>query len=146
MFSSSRDHRRTSAHRARGLACARRPADARNATTTATTNTAHHPVHHRGAALNAARRSGDTDGANSSISGTKFNDLNGNGVRDAGEPPLSGAEIILSGFASETTFTDINGHFTFTPLQFGNYGVREIQQAGWIQTTPADSYSVALMF
>jgi len=83
--------------------------------------------------------------ANSSISGTKFNDLNGNGVRDAGEPPLSGAEIVLSGFASETTFTDINGHFTFTPLQFGNYGVREIQQAGWIQTTPADSYSVALM-
>jgi len=32
-----------------------------------------------------------------SASGTKFNDLNGNGVKDAGEPGLAGWKINLSG-------------------------------------------------
>jgi hypothetical protein len=51
------------------------------------------------------------------ISGTVFNDLNGNGVQDAGEGPLSGRIVTLedtSGNVIATTRTDSNGHYVFS--------------------------------
>ena len=48
----------------------------------------------------------------SGISGQKFFDVNLNGVRDSGEPPLSGWTINLSNGAS--TVTDTNGYYYFT--------------------------------
>ncbi len=69
------------------------------------------------------------------ISGTKFNDLNGNGVKDNGEPGLANWQIYVSGAAAETTLTDGAGNYSFILPNSGNYTVREIQQEGWTQTT-----------
>ncbi|MEK7263636.1 MAG: T9SS type A sorting domain-containing protein, partial [Bacteroidota bacterium] len=54
--------------------------------------------------------------------------------------------IVLTGAASETLLTDINGEFSFEDLQPDNYVVSEIQQNGWVQTFPTTSgtYSIVL--
>jgi protocatechuate 3,4-dioxygenase beta subunit len=72
----------------------------------------------------------------STISGKKFNDLNGNGVKDAGEPGLANWKIVLQGAVAETTSTAVDGTYQFTITSEGTYSVNEIQQAGWVQTTP----------
>jgi hypothetical protein len=71
----------------------------------------------------------------SSLSGQKFNDLNGNGAWDAGEPALSGWTIELSNGA--TAVTDGNGYYYFLNLPPGSYTINEVQQAGWVQSAPA---------
>jgi Ca2+-binding RTX toxin-like protein/Leucine-rich repeat (LRR) protein len=77
------------------------------------------------------------------IYGTKFNDLNGNGTRDAGEPGLAGWRIFLdtnqngSLDAGEvSTTTDANGNYSFNNLAAGSYSVAEVTQPGWFQTSP----------
>jgi Ca2+-binding RTX toxin-like protein len=78
-----------------------------------------------------------------SISGLKFNDANGNGTQDAGETGLSGWQIFLdvngnnSLDSGETVVTtDTSGNYSFTNLNSSTgYNVREVQQAGWTQTT-----------
>ena len=81
------------------------------------------------------------------VSGHKFNDLNGNGVHDNGEPLLSGWQIILvdqSGNIQMTT-TDANGNYSFNNLTPGTYTVYEIAQPGWVQTAPANgSYTITV--
>ena len=54
--------------------------------------------------------------------------------------------IYLSSAASETTFTDINGNYSFTNLQTGTYTISEEQRSGWEQTFPVspNTYSVTL--
>jgi uncharacterized surface anchored protein len=75
------------------------------------------------------------------ISGTKFNDLNGNGVRDAGEPGLAGVTITRTGSINDpagaplTVVTDASGAFTFT-VPFGTYTLSETVPAGFAQTAP----------
>ena len=81
-----------------------------------------------------------------SISGIKFNDLNGDGAK-AGEPGLAGWTIQLSKDGSEvnTTTTGQDGSYKFENLAPGSYSVKEVDQTGWIRTTPADgSFSVEL--
>ncbi|MDD4651151.1 MAG: SdrD B-like domain-containing protein [Methanothrix sp.] len=74
-----------------------------------------------------------------SISGMKFEDLNGNGVKDSGEPGLAGWTIKLMKDANEVarTETDANGTYTFLYIEPGSYTVEEAAQAGWTQTSPA---------
>ena len=79
----------------------------------------------------------------SEIQGTKWNDLNGNGMQDIGEPGLAGWTIYLdqnnNGLfdVSETsTLTDANGNYAFTNLASGTYTVAEVLQPGWQQTAP----------
>lgn len=80
------------------------------------------------------------------VSGVKFNDLNGNGVRDAGEPGLSGVTIfadingnnVLDAGELSTT-TDVNGNYSLLGLAAGTVAVREVGVAGWNQTTPGVS-------
>lgn len=82
-----------------------------------------------------------------SISGTKFNDSNGNGVKDAGESGLANWTIILqkSGEHRTSTITDGNGNYSFTNLAAGNYTVAEVLQTGWRQTAPpTGTYTVSL--
>jgi len=76
-----------------------------------------------------------------SISGMKFNDLNGNGKLDSGESGLSSWTIFLdtnsnglldNGEAS--TVTGSNGSYSFANLDEGDYRVCEVQQTGWTQT------------
>lgn len=74
-----------------------------------------------------------------SKSGAKFNDLNANGVWDAGEPGLEGWTIVIEGSSgfSDSTTTGPDGAYAFAGLRPGNYLVREVQQAGWTQSYPA---------
>jgi LPXTG-motif cell wall-anchored protein len=79
---------------------------------------------------------------NGSISGYKWNDLNGDGLV-AGEPKLSGWTIFLDANNNQhlddgetSTVTDQNGNYSFTNLAPGTYTVCEVMQAGWVQTAP----------
>jgi hypothetical protein len=72
-----------------------------------------------------------------SISGMKFNDMNGNGKKDAGEPGLAGWTIMLSGptgMAATSTMTDASGTYSFSNLGPGTYNLSEVMKAGWVQT------------
>ncbi|MEZ6190394.1 MAG: SdrD B-like domain-containing protein [Phycisphaerales bacterium] len=77
------------------------------------------------------------------ITGTKFEDVNGNGVRDAAEPGLEGWTIYIDLNGNGThdanepfTVTDANGHYAFGNLPNGGYLIREVLQYGWEQTLP----------
>ena len=81
----------------------------------------------------------------SSISGVKFNDLNGNGVKDSGEPGIANWDMALTfvGHAGHPvrdiiiakTKTDANGAYSFRRLFPGIYKVSEFSQLGWTPTT-----------
>jgi hypothetical protein len=74
------------------------------------------------------------------VGGAKFEDLNANGARDPGEPPLSGVTISLfaaGGGALQTTTTDALGNFLFTSVAAGDYVLSEIVPNGFTQTAPA---------
>ena len=72
------------------------------------------------------------------IRGTKWNDLDGDGVRDDDEPGLADWTINLDGDDASTT-TDRNGEYAFTGLLPGAHVVAEVHQEGWAQTHPADT-------
>ncbi len=76
--------------------------------------------------------------------GVKWNDLDGDGVRDAEEPILEGWVMYLdrndnsmldAGEVWTTTDGD-TGHYAFTGLRPGTYIIREVQQPGWVQSWP----------
>jgi hypothetical protein len=76
---------------------------------------------------------------NGSISGMKFNDSNGNGIKDKGESGLLNWTIVLknsTGSILDTVMTDIDGNYTFSGLAGGNYTLEEVTQTGWKQTFP----------
>jgi hypothetical protein len=86
----------------------------------------------------------------SAIQGIKWNDLNGNGVQDAGEPGLAGWTIYLDqnnngqlDTGETSTLTDDNGNYSFTNLAAGTHTVAEVMQPGWQQTSPG-TVSVAV--
>jgi hypothetical protein len=64
-----------------------------------------------------------------SLSGTIFQDDNGNGVRDAGEVPVGGVWVTLTGTdalgnaVSLSVQTDNNGFYVFAGLQAGTYTI-----------------------
>ena len=77
------------------------------------------------------------------IHGTKWSDINGNGVRDPGEPGLAGWTIYIDrnndGRFSDgdpTTVTMADGQYWFTGLPSGQYTIGELQQETWTQTYP----------
>jgi hypothetical protein len=81
------------------------------------------------------------------IDGYKFNDLNGNGVRDGGEPGIESWMIIAQSSAGTfTAVTDAEGYYRMEGLPGAVWQVREIYQLGWIQSAPAGEgfYNVAL--
>jgi hypothetical protein len=82
-------------------------------------------------------------GSGATLHGTKFADLNGNGVRDPGEPGLAGVTIYLDlnhtgrlDPGDPVALTDANGNYAFTGVPPGNYVVREVIPAGYQQTLP----------
>ncbi|MCD6529575.1 carboxypeptidase regulatory-like domain-containing protein [Candidatus Bathyarchaeota archaeon] len=81
-----------------------------------------------------------------SISGYKWNDLDGDGVKDADEPGLEGWTIVLSGETSATTTTNEDGYYEFTGLPAGSYTVSEVAKPDWVQTYPPSpgTYSIEL--
>ena len=80
------------------------------------------------------------------ISGHVFNDLDGNGIWDQGEPALEGWTVNLEGPVPKTTTSDSAGYYEFTDLTPGTYTISEVLQDGWIQTEPAPpgTYPVSL--
>src|SRR5688572_20588632 len=87
-----------------------------------------------------------------SISGTVFNDLDGNGLRNS-EPALANWTVFLdqnrdhvlnNGEASTTT--NGSGQYTFTELQPANYTVAQVVPPGWQQTYPGASGGLAPAF
>src|SRR5207249_4290146 len=73
-----------------------------------------------------------------SISGIKFNDVNGDGVRQSGEAGLAGWTVQLldaGGNVLKSTTTGPGGSYSFTGLAAGTHRVREVGQSGWAQMT-----------
>ncbi len=71
------------------------------------------------------------------ISGTVFNDQNGNHRKDSGELGLAGwtVTLMLNSVIKATTTTDGSGNYSFTGVVPGIYQVKETVQSGWINTT-----------
>lgn len=77
-----------------------------------------------------------------SICGSKFADLNRNGVKDGAETALPGWTITLNGPGGPyTAITDAQGEYCFDNLAPGTYTVGEVNQPGWVQTAPASGAS-----
>jgi hypothetical protein len=95
-----------------------------------------------------------------SISGLKWNDLNGNSVKDGTEPGLQGWTINLYTDSNgngifepgtdalyATATTNASGNYTFSaaagkpPVLRGTYFVEEVQQPGWTATAPTATTS-----
>jgi Ca2+-binding RTX toxin-like protein len=77
------------------------------------------------------------------IHGSKWLDLDGNGVRDSREPGLAGWTIYLDENQNNrldqgelSTMTDADGCYAFKNLASGTYRVAEVLQPGWQQTRP----------
>lgn len=76
------------------------------------------------------------------ISGVKFEDLNGDGARQPGEPGLGGwtIDLAFNGGPVATTTTGPDGGYTFAldanvlPIRAGSFTVTERQQPGWVQS------------
>ncbi|XZE36118.1 SdrD B-like domain-containing protein [Pirellulaceae bacterium SH501] len=72
----------------------------------------------------------------SSLSGYVYEDMDGDCVRDPGEPPIAGVKIELldgSGNVIETAYTNSEGRYEFDNLPPGVYAIRETQPAGYSQ-------------
>src|SRR5581483_9086847 len=73
------------------------------------------------------------------ISGVVFNDINGNGARDSGDPGLQGwtiQRLDSNNNVVESQVTDVNGTYSFTNVGPGTFTLREVLQNGWTQTFP----------
>ncbi len=72
----------------------------------------------------------------------KTEDLNGDGIKDAGEPWLENWEMSLDGatgvFAADPLAGD-DYQVQFTDLRPGDYEVCETLKGGWVNTDPADA-------
>jgi hypothetical protein len=77
---------------------------------------------------------------NGQIGDFVWNDLDGNGCQDAGEPGIQGVKVDLyvgcgvSGTPTMTTNTDVNGHYLFSGLCAGIYTVSFNAPAGYSRT------------
>jgi hypothetical protein len=70
----------------------------------------------------------------------KFQDLDGDGVQDPGEPGLSGWQFVVNpaplGLGTNVVTTGPNGLICFGVSAPGTYTITELPQAGWTNTTP----------
>jgi hypothetical protein len=85
-----------------------------------------------------------TDVTPASVSGSKFFDINGNGAWNAGEPGLSGWTFNLAGPTPGSQVTSAGGAYSFGSLVAGAYTLTETLKAGWTQTTPNPSFTLAV--
>ncbi len=80
------------------------------------------------------------------INGMKFNDVNKDGVFDAGDSALSGWRINLYdtlGTLIDYDVTDSLGQYQIYIFQPGSYIVGEVQKKGWVESFPAgETYRV----
>jgi large repetitive protein len=73
----------------------------------------------------------------STLAGSVYVDLDNDGVRDAGEPGISGVTVVLSGTDtggnpfSRVLTTDASGNYLFTGVPSGTFTVSEAQPPPW---------------
>jgi hypothetical protein len=86
------------------------------------------------------------------VHGYKWNDVNGDGFWDPGEPALPGwiiwLDINQNGVEDAGDMyeqTDTTGHFRFIGIPAGTYTLSEQQQTGWTQTYPGGSGTHTVM-
>ncbi len=84
------------------------------------------------------------------IAGVKFEDVNGNGAREAGEALLPGWTVFLDqdldgllDAGERVTVTDAAGGYVFEDVRPGAYVVAEVLKPGWRQTYPAPGSATA---
>ena len=75
-----------------------------------------------------------------SLSGSSWEDHNGNGVRDAVDQGLAGWHILVNGVDRATT--DANGNWSVANLAAGAYTVQQVAQSGWNVTSGGAGYTV----
>lgn len=78
-----------------------------------------------------------------SVAGIKYNDLDGDGQRDAGEPGIPGVVIYVDvnndgkiGVGEPGAITTSTGAFQINNILPGIYTVREVSRPGYLQTEP----------
>jgi len=83
------------------------------------------------------------------ISGTKFNDLNRNGILDLGEPGIAGFTIYIDLNRNNTldssepsTLTDVRGFYQFNDLQPNTYILREVPQPPFVATQVSNPVTI----
>ena len=83
-----------------------------------------------------------------SLGGVKFEDLDGDHVRDPGEPLLSGWTFYLDlnnnnafDLGEPTSVTNAGGEYLFSGLAPGTYTVRELLQGGWECSAPSAAFA-----
>src|SRR5205814_1863747 len=85
-----------------------------------------------------------------SMWGQVFNDVNGNGTRDASETPVNGRTVWIDldndkiVDANEPSTTTSGASFAFAGLTPGTNKLRQVLPAGWSQTTPANGYGISV--
>lgn len=89
--------------------------------------------------------------AKGQISGTVFDDLNGNGKKESGDFGLLGQTVWIdknkNGILDKgevSTTVDGGGHYAFSNLAAGSYRIRTIPRTGWRRTTAKDFYDITL--
>jgi hypothetical protein len=87
---------------------------------------------------------------NPHISGSVFNDSDGDGKRDSGEKGIANWKIYLDknnnghlDKGEKYRYTDSNGDYSFDPLTAGTYYIRQTTPTGWRRTTPGKSSYVS---
>ncbi|MBR1279238.1 SdrD B-like domain-containing protein [Bradyrhizobium sp. AUGA SZCCT0283] len=78
------------------------------------------------------------------LRGTKFNDIDSDGIKDAGEGGVAGVTIFIDAnkngvldAGERSTVTDANGNYTFNGVPLGTWQLDEVTPAGQTQTTGA---------
>lgn len=82
------------------------------------------------------------NGTGGNLSGTVFDDINGNGVKDTGEPGIGGVRVYIDADKDgvfdtneKNVITPSSGAYSFTGLAAGTYNIRQIDPANYTHTT-----------
>ena len=86
------------------------------------------------------------------VSGLKFNDVNGTGAYNSGDPGLAGWTIyvdynnngVFDSATEPSAVTGPGGTYTITGVTPGTWTVREVGQSGWTNSFPATSEIVTV--
>ena len=86
-----------------------------------------------------------------SISGTIFNDPNGNGIKDAVENGISGRTVYIDtngdsilDNGEKSSVTNSSGAYTIGGLAAGTFKVREVLPSSWSQTSPTSNAGLSV--
>ncbi len=76
-----------------------------------------------------------------------WEDRNGNGIQDSGEPGIKGVKVILydsEGVQLRSRTTDSEGHYCFCSLKAGTYSLRFVRPEGYVFTLEEQGTNPAL--